>query len=161
MMVRGGRAAGRPEPRVRPRRVPKYGVKCGTRTRIAPRAPPYPGAVRYPMTRRRDGRASLGARMTQEQKRLVQEGFELVVPIADAAAAIFYARLFELDPAVRRMFKGDMTEQGKKLMQTLTVAVRSLNRLDTIVPAVQALGRRHGGYGVTDQHYVTVGAALL
>ena len=54
-----------------------------------------------------------------------------------------------------------MAPQRKILMQTLTVVVRSLDRLDTIVPAVQALGRRHAGYGVREQHYDTVGAALL
>ena len=43
----------------------------------------------------------------------------------------------------------------------ITVAVKGLNRLDTIVPAVRELGRRHAGYGVTEAHYRTVGAALI
>ena len=33
--------------------------------------------------------------------------------------------------------------------------------LDQILPAVEALGRRHAGYGVREGHYATVGAALL
>lgn len=57
--------------------------------------------------------------------------------------------------------KSDMVEQRKKLMQMITVAVRGLRRLDELVPAVEALGRRHVGYGVTDTHYATVGAALI
>jgi hemoglobin-like flavoprotein len=32
--------------------------------------------------------------------------------------------------------------------------------LDQIVPAVQALGRRHAGYGVREPHYATVGRGL-
>jgi nitric oxide dioxygenase len=52
-------------------------------------------------------------------------------------------------------------EQIQKLMATLNVAVNGLKRLDTIVPVVQELGRRHVGYGVKDEYYDTVGAALL
>jgi hemoglobin-like flavoprotein len=99
--------------------------------------------------------------MTQEQKRLVQTTFDRVVPIADTAAALFYQRLFELDPAARALFTTDLTEQGRKLMQMIGVAVRGLDRLDELVPAVRDLGTRHVAYGVTDGHYETVGAALL
>jgi hemoglobin-like flavoprotein len=83
------------------------------------------------------------------------------MPIADDAAALFYRRLFELDPSLQRMFKGDMTEQRRKLMQMLTAAVKGLDRLDQLVPVVEELGRRHVGYGVSDAHYDTVGASLL
>lgn len=99
--------------------------------------------------------------MTPESKALVQESWAAVEPIADTAAELFYGRLFELDPSVKPLFRGDMKEQGKKLMQMITVAVRSLDRLDEIVPAIEAMGRRHGGYGVQDHHYDTVAAALL
>jgi hemoglobin-like flavoprotein len=92
---------------------------------------------------------------------LVQRTWEQVVPIADTAAQLFYDRLFELDPSLRSMFASDMTEQRKKLMQMITVAVRGLSRIEELVPAIQALGRRHANYGVTDAHYDTVGAALL
>ena len=99
--------------------------------------------------------------VTNTQKVLVQESFAAVMPIADDAAALFYRRLFELDPSLERMFKGDMTEQRRKLMQMLTAAVKGLDRLDQLVPVVEELGRRHAGYGVADAHYDTVGAALL
>jgi hemoglobin-like flavoprotein len=93
---------------------------------------------------------------------LVQRSWEQVLPIADQAAQLFYGRLFQLDPSLRPMFAhSDMKEQRKKLMQMITVAVRGLERLNELVPAVQALGRRHVNYGVTDAHYDTVGAALL
>jgi len=99
--------------------------------------------------------------LTAAQKTLVQDTFAIITPIADDAAALFYKKLFELDPSLERMFRGDMKEQRKKLMQMLTAAVKGLDRLDQLVPVVEDLGRRHAGYGVADAHYDTVGAALL
>jgi hemoglobin-like flavoprotein len=99
--------------------------------------------------------------LTVHQKTLVQESFAIVAPIADDAAALFYRRLFELDPSLQHMFRGDMAEQRRKLMQMLTAAVKGLDRLEQLVPVVQDLGRRHATYGVEERHYETVGAALL
>ena len=100
--------------------------------------------------------------LTLKQKELVQASWEKVGPIADTAAELFYGKLFELDPAVKPLFKeSDMKEQGKKLMQMITVAVKGLDNLGELVPAVQKLGERHNGYGVKAEHYDTVGAALL
>ena len=99
--------------------------------------------------------------MTPHQIKLVQTSFAQVVPIAATAADLFYGRLFEIAPDVRAMFPDDLSGQKKKLMAMLGTAVAGLNRLDTLMPAVQALGRRHGGYGVKAQHYASVGSALL
>jgi hemoglobin-like flavoprotein len=99
--------------------------------------------------------------VTPQQIELVQSSFRKVVPIAGTAADLFYDRLFEIAPAVRPMFPQDLGEQKKKLIGMLATAVNSLHKLDTIVPAVQDLGRRHKGYGVTAEHYTPVGAALL
>ena len=99
--------------------------------------------------------------MTPDQKTLVQESFKNVAPIADTAAKLFYQKLFELDPELKPLFKGDMEEQGKKLMKMIATAVNALDRLDDIVRAVQDLGVRHVAYGVKDKDYDTVGEALL
>jgi hemoglobin-like flavoprotein len=100
--------------------------------------------------------------MTPTEVGLIKASWAAVEPIADDAAGLFYGRLFELDPALQRLFRRtDMAAQRKVLMQTLTVVVKSIDRLDQIVPAVQALGRRHAGYGVRAVHYDTVGSALL
>lgn len=99
--------------------------------------------------------------MTPSDITLVKDSFRKIVPIADQAAALFYARLFELDPSLRPMFRGDMREQGRKLMAMIATAVAALERLDDIVPAVRQLGVRHVAYGVQEDHYATVGAALL
>jgi len=99
--------------------------------------------------------------MTPRQIQLVRETFAAVEPIADTAATIFYRRLFDLDPDLRALFPSDLTAQRRNLMQTLTVVVRNLDRLEGILPAVEALGRRHAGYRVRRDDYETVGAALL
>lgn len=99
--------------------------------------------------------------MTPQQITLVQSSFAQVAPIAPQAADIFYARLFELAPQVRALFKGDMAEQGRKLMAMLATVVNGLTRLETIVPAAQQLARRHVAYGAKPEHYAVVGAALL
>lgn len=99
--------------------------------------------------------------MSPEKIALVQSTWASVVPIADQAADLFYQRLFELDDSLKTLFPDDMTEQKKKLMQTLAVCVNGLNELGEIVPAVQSLGRRHVDYNVKPEQYETVGAALL
>jgi len=99
--------------------------------------------------------------MTPEQITLVQTSFKKVVPIAGTAADLFYDRLFEIAPPVRALFPSDLAEQKVKLMAMLGTAVTNLHQIDTILPAVKALGERHKGYGVTADHYVSVGAALL
>ncbi len=100
--------------------------------------------------------------LSARQIELVQSTWKSVVPIADQAASLFYGKLFELDPDIKLHFaQTEMEEQKKKLMQMINVAVNGLNRLEDIVPAVQELGRGHVNYGVQDDHYDTVGAALL
>lgn len=99
--------------------------------------------------------------MRPEQVTLVQESFKKVQPIAMQAADLFYGRLFELRPDLRTLFPEDLTEQKTKLMAMLGTAVVNLHKLGEIVPAVQDLGRRHAGYGVTAGHYQPVGEALV
>ena len=100
--------------------------------------------------------------MTPADHQLIRTSWSAVEPIADQAAVLFYDRLFELDPTTQELFRHtDMAKQRKLLMQTLAVVVRSIDRLDQVVPAVEALGRRHAGYGVEVEHYASVGSALL
>ena len=100
--------------------------------------------------------------MTPKQQQHIRSTWAAVTPIADQAAALFYERLFTLDPALAILFDGvEMTKQGRMLMQTLAIVVKSIDDLPAIVPAVEALGRRHAGYGVQVRDYPTVGEALL
>ena len=99
--------------------------------------------------------------MNPQNIALVKTSWQQVLPIQDTAASLFYGRLFELDPTLRALFRGDMTEQGRKLMTMINMVVTSLDNLAPLLGAVEDLGRRHVGYGVTDAHYDTVGSALL
>ena len=99
--------------------------------------------------------------MTPDQIKAIQESFAKVAPISEQAAALFYGRLFEIAPEVKPLFKGDMKQQGAKLMATLAVVVNGLSNLQSILPAASALAKRHVDYGVSAADYAPVGAALL
>src|SRR5262249_17043179 len=99
--------------------------------------------------------------ITSNEIALVQTSFARIVMIHATAADLFYDRLFEIAPKLRELFPADLREQKRKLMQMIAVAVGGLNKLDSMVPAVKALGARHSGYGVTAAHYAIVGDALL
>jgi nitric oxide dioxygenase len=99
--------------------------------------------------------------MDNQDVALVQSSFAQVQADDDTVAGLFYGRLFELDPTLKLLFKGDLREQGRKLMLMLRTVVNGLNNVAAIQPAAEALARRHVAYGVKDEHYQTVGAALL
>lgn len=99
--------------------------------------------------------------MTPEQKQLVRESWSKVLPIKEQAAELFYGRLFDQFPEVQPYFKGDMQEQGKKLMAMLNTAVNGLDNLGSLVEPLKASGKAHAGYGVKAEDYDKVGAAFL
>ena len=99
--------------------------------------------------------------VTPQQVELVKKTWVMVVPISDKAAELFYGRLFELEPEYRSMFKGDMMDQGKKLMKTINIAVESLDDVEPLIPTLKQMGADHAGYGVKERDYNVVGAALL
>lgn len=105
--------------------------------------------------------AAAGRDLTAAEIELVRSTFKQVAPIADAAAAIFYERLFDQNPDIRPMFTGDMARQGRLLMQMLATAVNALDKSNALAPALKALAVRHVGYGVKIQHFDAVGAALI
>ncbi len=102
------------------------------------------------------------APMTPDQIKLVQDSFREVVPIKEAAAALFYEKLFALDGSLKPLFRQtDMKKQGAKLMAAMGFVTHGLSRAESILPTVQDLARRHVGYGVEEHHYATVGQALI
>ncbi|AMJ61776.1 globin family protein [Bosea sp. PAMC 26642] len=93
---------------------------------------------------------------------MLEESFSAVFSVRDDAAALFYERLFANDPSLKRMFaQTDMREQGKKLMSALQLVVVTIRKIDTVKPALRFLAVKHAGYGVRDEHYATVGTALI
>ena len=99
--------------------------------------------------------------MTPHQIHLVRSSFEPLKPLASTVAQAFYAQLFARDPALRALFRGDMAEQGGRLMQMIGAAIDLLDRPTSLRPVLLNLGRHHAGYGVVHAHYACVGAALL
>jgi len=99
--------------------------------------------------------------MTPEQKDLVRDTWSAVLPIQEQAAGMFYDRLFTEYPEVKPLFKGDMQEQGEKLMKMLDQAVGSLDNIEALIEPLKAAGKAHKGYGVKDEDYGKVGASLL
>eukprot|EP00752_Nemacystus_decipiens_P016398 g14658.t1 len=92
----------------------------------------------------------------------IRRTFALVEPIAMTAAGIFYPTLWEVNPETKALFKDtDMDKQGEKLMKTLGVAVATLDKMDTLVPILQGLGKKHVSYGVKNDMYASVGTALI
>ena len=99
--------------------------------------------------------------MTPRQKQIICESFPLIREIAIPVSLLFYGRLFDLDPSLRRLFKIDLKEQSKKLVATLDALVEGVDDWEKIVPVLRELGQRHVGYGVKEQHYDTVCSALV
>jgi hemoglobin-like flavoprotein len=91
----------------------------------------------------------------------LRRSWEQVIPMADEAAQLFYARLFELDPSLRLLFQTDPAAQRQKLMEALAFVVTCADRPNDLLPMLSALGDRHVGYGVRKEHYTTAGEALL
>mgnify|MGYP000902883903 CR=1 FL=1 len=99
--------------------------------------------------------------MTPDQKILVRDTWSKVLPIKEKAAELFYGRLFDQYPEVKPYFKGNMQEQGKKLMAMINTAVNGLDNLEALIEPVKDMGKRHVDYGVKDEDYDKVAAALL
>jgi hemoglobin-like flavoprotein len=99
--------------------------------------------------------------MTAAQTHLVRKSFAAAEREAEVAALVFYRRLFELDPGLRPLFKSDIQEQAKKLMEMLAVALSMLDRPAELTGELEELGARHAGYGTRPEHYATVRQALF
>jgi methyl-accepting chemotaxis protein len=99
--------------------------------------------------------------MTQQQITLVQQSWSRVLPIAREAGLLFYEKLFEMAPAVRHLFKTDISDQANKLVTILGYVASKLDHMEELVPEVQKLGARHNNYGTEPAHYEAVGQCLI
>lgn len=98
--------------------------------------------------------------MTPEEILLVQESFDVLLPISTAVAERFYQHLFDVAPTVRSRFPEDMRGQYDMLMAVINTAVHGLWQPDALVPILQQLGRRHVAYGTYTTDYDLVGEVL-
>lgn len=99
--------------------------------------------------------------MTQEEIALVRGTWRSVVAIRDTFTALFYAKLFALDPSLRALFAGDLQEQGRNFAAMISIIVRNLDHPEAVARALGELGARHERYGVRPAHYETMRTALV
>src|ERR671932_573378 len=93
---------------------------------------------------------------------ILEQSFEQIKPRAEEFAASFYENLFTLYPEVKPLFaKTDMTNQKKKLLNSLVLVVENLRNPEALGSVLNALGGRHVGYGAIANYYPAVGEALL
>jgi nitric oxide dioxygenase len=99
--------------------------------------------------------------LSAKQKHLVRDSLESVREYEAAVVTLFYGRLFETAPETRALFKIDIREQSKKLLDTLVTAVDALDRFEELTPFLADLGRRHVAHGVLPEHYAKLRSAFL
>lgn len=100
--------------------------------------------------------------LTERQIEVIHSTWEQIAPNAETAAELFYQNLFKAFPRVAPLFAGsNMVEQRMKLVMALSLVVRSLGQLSSVIPVLRALGKKHVAYGVVEGHYGMVGEALL
>jgi len=99
--------------------------------------------------------------MNVHQRALVKSTFDRLRPIPKSAGVVFYERLFELDPALRRLFRGSVENQAAMFVTALNMVVAEFVEQGFVPQSVRDLGSRHEGYGVEDPSYETFGEALL
>ena len=99
--------------------------------------------------------------MNRDEIALVKESFDKLRPIPRGVGRGFYEKLFELDPSLRALFKGDLDAQGAMFVSALGLAVAGLDDAQSGERPLHDLGRRHAAYGLTEQHFATFREALV
>ncbi len=99
--------------------------------------------------------------ISARQKQLVQQTLRQVAPLAETASALYYMRLFELDPSLRAVFTPDLQVQSRKLLSMIAYNRDGLEYSETLILSLHQLGRRFAENGLIPSDYETVGDALL
>ena len=142
-----------PAPAPTPTPVPAASIPA------AQAAPPAPAPTAAPAT---PVKATENAgSISKEDIDLVQHSFMRIEPLSMVVGRTFYERLFETNPEIKPLFKGDLESQGEQLMDMIGTAVAGLDDLEKLIPILQELGARHRKYGVEVSHYGAVAEALI
>lgn len=99
--------------------------------------------------------------MTPENIQRVRASLAAIRPHAHAVGLAFYEQLFRLNPDSRRLFAVEIADQADKLMAMIGAIVEGLDEPDRLRETFRVMGERHAAYGVDEDHYDDVGAALL
>ncbi len=98
---------------------------------------------------------------TDSDIQVVQRSFEMILPMSDTFAAMFYDRFFTAEPEARPLFKSDMAVQREKVIEMLALAVRNLDNPTSMRQELHALGSRHVDYRVQTRHYTIMNDAII
>jgi hemoglobin-like flavoprotein len=98
--------------------------------------------------------------LTASEIVLIRDSFDRV-SVGLRFSRNYYARLFEIAPALRALFPDDLSIQLRKLMEMLAALVEKLDRPHELMLALEALGAQHRDYGVAPAHFAPVGQALF
>lgn len=92
---------------------------------------------------------------------ILRDSFELVVDRRPDLTIRFYEILFERNPALAPMFRGDRSAQAKMLAGAIAAVLDHLDDASWLTTTLGELGARHVDYAVTTAMYDQVGDALL
>lgn len=99
--------------------------------------------------------------LTETEIALVQNSSQLIRKTTEEFSMAFYQELFKANPRVKQLFLSNIEDQVLKFAQVFELLVASLNRVESLLPALKSLGKRHANYGVQEHHYEVVGRALI
>jgi hemoglobin-like flavoprotein len=99
--------------------------------------------------------------MDADKLKLIRLSLLKIMSNKVAVGRIFYDRLFVIAPDTRALFKEDIDTQSRKLIDSLSLAISSVENPVALTAMLQTLATRHQHYGVTKEHYAKVGEALV
>jgi len=99
--------------------------------------------------------------VTPAQADLIRTSFDAMWPVRRRLAELCYARLFELAPEARSLFRNDMERQRLKLMDMMAALVGALDQRELFQSLIIHSGRQHAEFGVTPAQYAAFGEALI
>ncbi|MEM9848720.1 MAG: globin domain-containing protein [Bacteroidota bacterium] len=99
--------------------------------------------------------------MTQQEIQLVQESVTELMPRTQQMGEALYARLFEIAPELKALFKTDIPQQSRKLMSIIIHVIANLDQMDHLEEELQDLSAKHSTYNITASDYEVLKEAFL
>jgi hemoglobin-like flavoprotein len=88
--------------------------------------------------------------------------FKHIFEAAPQAAALFsFGKVPGFNPLADHSSNPAVIKHATGVVKTVGVAIGMLTQLDSLVPVLKDLGKRHTKYGVVAAHYPIVGGAFL
>ena len=121
-----------------------------------------PETTRAPAKRSRSRKfLQVEAPLSEKQKHLIRATFVQIEPALDLVAALYFLKLFDLDPSLRGVFTGAAKDRTRKFTAAMKLVVISLDRQDELEPTLKLIGVQSRQYGVRDGQYATLAEAMI